>query len=74
MEGYDELRNFLFHHDLGQYFQGFANMGVTKMVYLKDVDDTDLEKLGLSRPERTRLKKKLEAHFSTFGKLKVPIP
>ena len=49
-------------------------MGVTKMIHLKDVDDTDLEKLGLSRPERTRLKKKLEAHFSTFGKLKVPIP
>lgn len=65
------LQNFLRYYDLGQYYQGFVNMGVIKLSYLRDVDDADLDKLGLSRPERNRLKKKLESHYSTFGKLKV---
>lgn len=67
----DELLNFLRHYDLGHYHHAFVNLGVTKIGYLKDVDDTDLDKIGLTRPEKARLKKKVESHFSTFKKLKV---
>lgn len=67
------LLNFLRHYDLGQYYQAFVTLGVTKIAYLRDVDDTDLDKIGLTRPEKARLKKRVESHFSTFGKLKVKV-
>ena len=70
-EEQQRLRNFLRYYDLGHYHQAFTNLGVTKLAYLKDVDDTDLDKIGLTRPEKARLKKKVESYFSKFGKLKV---
>ena len=63
--------NFLQHYDLQRYHQKFLDMGVRKISHLKDVDDDDLELVGLSRPERSRLRKKLEKNFSLTGKLMV---
>lgn len=63
--------NFLQHYGLQKYHQKFLDMGVLKISHLKDVDDGDLEQVGLSRPERARLRKKLENNFSLTGKLKV---
>jgi activated CDC42 kinase 1 len=48
-------------------------MGVTRLSHFKDVTDADLDAVGLTRPEKTRLRKKLEQNFSTKGKLKKAI-
>ena len=63
--------NFLQHYDLHKYHQRFLRMGVTRLSHFKDVTDADLDAVGLTRPEKTRLRKKLEQNFSTKGKLKV---
>ena len=63
--------NFLQHYDLHKYHQKFLQMGVSKISHLKAVDDATLEQMGLSRPERNRLHKKLDENFSVSGKLKV---
>ena len=63
--------NFLQHYDLHKYHQRFLRMGVTRISHFKDVTDSDLNAVGLSPPEKTRLRKKLEENFSTTGKIKV---
>ena len=67
----EKFYNFLQRYDLHRYHQKFVDMGVRKISHLKDVDDSDLELVGLSRPERSRLRKKLEMNFSFAGKLRV---
>ncbi len=66
--------NFLQHYDLQQYHQRFLEKGVSKVSHLKTVDEVCLEEIGLSRPERIRLMKKMEENFSLHGKLKVARP
>lgn len=63
--------NFLQYYDLHKYYRRLTGMGVTRISHLKVVDDETLEQIGMSRPERNRLRKKLEENFSTSGKLKV---
>ena len=63
--------NFLQHYDLHKYHQAFLNRGVSRISHLKAVDEKDLRDIGLSRPESSRLKKKLEKNFSVTGKLVV---
>ena len=63
--------NFLQHYDLHRYHQRFLRMGVTRISHFKDVTDADLDAVGLTPPEKTRLRKKLEENFSTKGRLKV---
>ena len=63
--------NFLQHYDLHKYHQRFLRMGVTRISHFKDVSDPDLDAVGLSAPEKTRLRKKLDQNFSARGKLKV---
>ena len=65
------LYNFLKHYNLEQYYDGFVKLGVVKVAHLKDVDDHDLTEIGMQRPEKIRLKKKVEENFSTMGKFKV---
>ena len=63
--------NFLQHYDLHKYHRKFLSTGVSKISHLKAVDDQSLADIGLTRPERIRLRKKLEENFSVGGKLKV---
>ena len=63
--------NFLQHYGLHRYHQRFLQMGVTRITHFKDVSDADLDAVGLSPPEKTRLRKKLDENFSTTGKIKV---
>lgn len=67
------FHSFLRYYDLVPYYEGFVQMGVLKISHLKDVSDADLTQLGLSGPERTRLRKKADKNFSTSGKLKVSL-
>ena len=71
MEDDDQQRflTFLRGIDLSHYHQSFVKEGVKKISHLKHVDDKDLENIGLTRPERNRLKKKLETEFSAIHKL-----
>ena len=73
MEDDDKVlfHSFLRYYDLDPYYERFVKMGVLKVSHLKDVSDADLKAIGLSGPERTRLRKKAEKNFSTSGKLKV---
>ena len=73
-EDSEKFYNFLQRYDLHRYHQKFVDMGVRKISHLKDVDDNDLELVGLSRPERSRLRKKLENNFSFAGRLRVRYP
>ncbi len=63
--------NFLKHYDLSEYHDSFLKHGVRKLSHLKHTTDEDLKEIGLRRPEISRLKKKMEENFSTFGKFKV---
>lgn len=63
--------NFLQHYDLHKYHQRFLAAGVSRISHLKVMDDKDLENVGLTRPERNRLYKKLEENFSISGLIKV---
>ena len=63
--------NFLQHYDLLKYHQRFQRMGVLRLTHFKDVTDADLDAVGLTPPEKTRLRKKLDENFSVAGKLKV---
>lgn len=65
--------NFLKRYDLDHYYDNFIKIGVCKISHLKDVDENDLKGIGLHKPERNRLKKKLEENFSIMGKFKVII-
>jgi activated CDC42 kinase 1 len=65
--------NFLQHYDLHKYHQRFLRMGVRKLTHFKDVTDADLDAVGLTPPEKTRLRKKLDENFSTAGKIKKAI-
>lgn len=68
-----KLYNFLKHYDLHQYYTKFVESGIKRLTHLKDVsaDDASLEDIGLSRPERMRLRKKVKENIESFGKLKV---
>ena len=63
--------NFLKHYNLDQYHNSFVKLGVSKIAHLKHISEDDLIQIGLQRPERARLHKKIEENFSTVGKLKV---
>ena len=63
--------NFLQHYDLHKYHQRFSKMGVLRLNHFKDVTDADLDAVGLTPPEKTRLRKKLEENFSKKGKIMV---
>ena len=63
--------NFLCHYDLQQYHEKFLRVGVNKMAHLKDVDDQSLEELGFTRPERVRLRKKVDKYFGFTAKFVV---
>ena len=63
--------NFLQHYDLHKYHQRFIKMGVLRLTHFKDVTDADLDAVGFTPPEKTRLRKKLDENFSKKGKLKV---
>lgn len=65
------MYNFLQHYELHKYYQRLLHMGVTRLTHFKDVTDADLEAVGFSPPEKTRLRKKLEENFSTAGRIKV---
>ena len=65
--------NFLQHYDLHKYHQKFLAEGVSRISHLKALDDKDLEEIGLSRPERNRLFKKLDENFSLPGLIKVSL-
>ena len=71
----NKLYNFLKHYDLHQYYTRFVDNGIKRMTHLKDVsaDDASLADIGLSRPERIRLRKKVKENIEVFGKLKVTI-
>ena len=71
----DQVRfyNFLKHYSLDQYHDSFVKLGVSKIAHLKHISEDDLIQIGLQRPERARLHKKIEENFSTVGKLKVKI-
>ena len=68
------LYNFLKHYDLLQYHKKFLEKGVRRLSHLKDVaaDDASLDEIGLSRPERLRLRKKVKENVEWMGKFKVP--
>ena len=66
-----EFFNFLQRYDLQQYYERLRDDGVKKISHLRDVKGEDLEKIGMSKPERKRLLGKYEQHFSKLGKLKV---
>lgn len=61
--------NFLQRYDLLKYHQRFLKMGVRRLTHFKDVTDPDLDAVGLTPPEKTRLRKKWDEHFSTKGKI-----
>ena len=65
--------NFLQHYELHKYHQKFLAAGVSRISHLKSLDDKDLEEVGLSRPERNRLFKKLDENFSLPGLIKVSL-
>ena len=67
------LFNFLKHYDLHKYFSKFVDSGVKRLSHLKDVafDDTSLDDIGLTRPEKIRLRKKIKENVESFGKFKV---
>ena len=65
--------NFLQHYELHKYHQKFLAAGVSRISHLKPLDDKDLEEVGLSRPERNRLFKKLDENFSLPGLIKVSL-
>ncbi len=67
------LFNFLKHYDLHKYFSKFVDSGVKRLTHLKDVavDDASLNEIGLTRPERIRLRKKVKENVESFGKFKV---
>jgi len=68
-----EFFNFLQKYDLQQYFDRLREDGVKKIGHLQHVKSEDLEKIGMSKPERQRLLGKYEQHFSKLGKLKVSL-
>ena len=63
--------NFLQHYDLHKYHQRFLKMGVLRLSHFRDVTDADLDAVGLTPPEKTRLRKKLDENFSTKGRIRV---
>lgn len=67
------LFNFLKHYDLHQYYPKFVDSGVKRLSHLKDVvaDEACLNEIGLTRPERIRLRKKVKENVESFGKFKV---
>ena len=69
------LYNFLKHYDLLHYHKKFLEKGVRRLSHLKDVaaDDTSLDQIGLSRPERLRLRKKVKENVEWMGRMKVGI-
>ena len=66
-----EFLNFLTKYDLGHYYERLKSEGVWKISHLQHVVAEDLDKIGMSRPERQRLLGKYEQHFSKLGKIKV---
>lgn len=66
-----EFFNFLQRYDLQQYHERLRDEGIKKISHLQHVKSEDLEKIGMTKPERKRLLGKYEQHFSKFGKLKV---
>ena len=66
-----EFFNFLLKYDLQQYYERLRDEGVKKISHLQHVKSEDLEKIGMTKPERKRLLGKYEQHFSKLGKLKV---
>lgn len=69
------LYNFLKHYDLLHYHKKFLEKGVRRLSHLKDVaaDDASLDEIGLSRPERLRLRKKVKENVEWMGKFKVHV-
>ena len=67
------LYNFLKHYDLLKKHKKFLEKGVRRLSHLKDVaaDDASLDEIGLSRPERLRLRKKVKENVEWMGKFKV---
>ena len=63
--------NFLQRYDLHKYHQRFQRMGVRRLTHFKDVTDADLDAVGLTPPEKARLRKKWEENFSTKGRIVV---
>ena len=63
--------NFLQHYELHKYHQRFLQMGVRRLSHFKDVTDADLDAVGLTPPEKTRLWKKLDQNFSVGGRIRV---
>jgi len=66
-----EFFNFLKKYDLDHYYERLKAEGVKKINHLQHVKNEDLEKIGMTKPERQRLRGKYEQHFSKLGKLKV---
>lgn len=66
-----EFFNFLKKYDLEKYYDRLKDDGVSKIGHLQHVKSEDLEKIGMTKPERQRLLGKYEKHFSKLGKLKV---
>jgi hypothetical protein len=69
------LYNFLKHYDLLHYHKKFLEKGVRRLSHLKDVaaDDASLDEIGLSRPERLRLRKKVKENVEWKGRIMVSI-
>ena len=69
------LFNFLKRYDLHQYHKAFLENGVKRLTHLKDVaqDDDSLDMVGLSRPERMRLRKKVKENVQWMGRMKVRV-
>ena len=67
------LFNFLKHYDLHQYYSKFMDRGVKRLTHLKDVvaDEASLDEIGLTRPEKIRLRKKVKENVESIGKFKV---
>lgn len=67
------LYNFLKHYDLLHYHKKFLEKGVRRLSHLKDVaaDDASLDEIGLSRPERLRLRKKVKENVEWKGRIMV---
>ena len=67
------LYNFLKHYDLLHYHKKFLEKGVRRLSHLKDVaaDDASLDEIGLSRPEKLRLRKKVKENVEWMGRMKV---
>lgn len=63
--------NFLQRYELHKYHPRFLRMGVSRVTHFKDVTDADLDAMGFTPPEKTRLRKKFDENFSKAGKIKV---